>query len=508
MRPGLRGSLLFLIFSATIFSGVLAVAASEITPPARQKTEVPNAAALRDARKRVNDVFADEIARAKTVDQKTALAKKMLTAVAEMKKDSDARYVLLGIARDLALAAGDFQEALAAVSALDQYQIDGIRAKTDVLAAASKSIQSPGDALVLVGSIDHVIDEALAAGRYDVAFQLAKLAASVAKSAKDADALSHATTRLDDVREIEAASVGAKKAAETLARLPHDPDAKLAMGRFEGFLKGRWETSLPLLAEGSDAGLKSLAQSELDHPADASKQLGLADGWWALAEKEKGLAQRNIRAHAAQCYATALPNLTGLAKAKAERRVKEGQAAPSVGWVDLLKLVDPQRDAVAGDWAFKGAGLQVSAGSQPAQLRIAKKPGKGYQLRVELQGPIGGDTAGIYLPVGDNCVALAFRPRQMGLDIVDGKRWRDNQTTKVIDIEDKKKHMLNIGVSLKEMDARIIVLVDGKQQIDWTGPASGLTVDGGWAMPAPVSLGLGSWNAAFVVSGMWLKEEN
>ncbi|MDB5356515.1 MAG: hypothetical protein JWN24_2968 [Phycisphaerales bacterium] len=337
MRPGLRGSLLFLIFSATIFSGVLAVAASEITPPARQKTEVPNAAALRDARKRVNDVFADEIARAKTVDQKTALAKKMLAASAEMKNDSDARYVLLGIARDLALAAGDFQEALAAVSALDQYEIDGIRAKTDVLATASKSIQSPGDALTLVGSIDHVIDEALAAGRYDVAFQLAKLAASAARLTKDADALSHATTRLDDVREIEAASVGAKKAAETLAKLPHDPDAKLALGRFEGFLKGRWETSLPLLAEGSDAGLKSLAQSELDHPADASKQLGLADGWWALAEKEKGLAQRNIRAHAAQCYATALPNLTGLAKAKAEKRVKEWQAAPSVGWVDLYE---------------------------------------------------------------------------------------------------------------------------------------------------------------------------
>jgi hypothetical protein len=507
MRSGLRGLLLFAFFGTTIFSAVPVVAVPEVTPPARQKADVPNAAGLRDARKRVNDVFADEIAKAKTADQKNALAKKMLAASAEMKNDSDARYVLLGMARDIALAAGDVQGALDAVSALDQYKLDGIKAKTDVLAAASKSIQTPGDALALVGSIDHVIDEALAAGRYDVAIQLAKLAASTAKSTKDADTTSHATTKLEDVREIEAASVGARKAAETLTKQPHDADAKLALGRFEGFQKGQWETSLPLLAQGSDAGLRSIAQRDLDHPADASKQVELADGWWALSEKEKGLAQRNIRAHAAQCYATALPNLTGLAKAKAEKRVKEWQAAPSVGWVDLLHLVDPQRDAIAGDWAFKGGGLQVSADSQPGRLRIEKKPEKGYQLRVELQGPIGGDTAGIFLPVGDNCVALAIRPREMGLDIINGKRWRNNETTKVIDIDDKKRHVLNISVSLKDADARIIVLVDGKQQIGWTGPVTGLTVDGGWAMPAPTSLGLAAWKSSFVVSGMWLKEE-
>ena len=207
------------------------------------------------------------------------------------------------------------------------------------------------------------------------------MAVTAARSAKDADALAQADARLEEVREVEAASGPAAKAAAILSTKPNDPAASLTLGRFEAFIKRNWEKGLPLLAAGSDSTLKALAQTEMLAGNDADKEVQIADGWWTVSEKERGAAQSHIRQHAAQRYKIALPSLSGLPKARAEKRLKESPAKPLAytGWVDLLKLVKPDRDAVTGKWTLDKGVLTVS-GSDPAELKITTKLANAYAL--------------------------------------------------------------------------------------------------------------------------------
>jgi hypothetical protein len=65
----------------------------------------------------------------------------------------------------------------------------------------------------------------------------------------------------------------------------------------------------------------------LDKPSEANKQLDLADKWWTISDKEHGLAQNQIRMHAVIWYNAALPNLTGVSKAKTQMRIDAFQRA-------------------------------------------------------------------------------------------------------------------------------------------------------------------------------------
>ena len=76
------------------------------------------------------------------------------------------------------------------------------------------------------------------------------------------------------------------KAMKRLAADPADADANLAVGRWHCFIKGNWETGLPLLAKGKDPDLSAVAKQDLAAPKDPKAQMNLGDAWWTLAEKE------------------------------------------------------------------------------------------------------------------------------------------------------------------------------------------------------------------------------
>lgn len=507
MQQANRLACLILMLCAAFWPRPITVPADSESP-AQEKIAVPSAAVQRDALKQVNDVYGDEIAKAKTPDQKGVLARKLLKKSEELNNDPVEKYVSLGLARDLAIAGADPENALAAVTAMEPYQIDGPKAKADALLAISKSVRTPQAALAFVGTAETAAEEALAADRYDLALQTTKLAATSAKTTNDPGIQAKVNRQMDDIREMQAASVEARKATKTIAENPNDSHANLVAGRFECFFKARWEAGLPLLKSGSDANLRILAESELSHPSTPAKQVELADGWWNESGKEKGLVERNLKDHAAQWYRSAIPNLEGLARAKVDKRLAAIQAAGSFHskvWIDLLKSIDIERDLIGGDWSMDGQRLVVRAGATPARLRITAKSEANYELQIEFERPAGGDALGVYLPVGSGGVVLMLQTRRMGLDQVDGKRYSVNETTRSINFDDLKKHVLDIAVSTTDSDARIAVLADGKKTFEWKGMISKLTVDAGWTMPEPMSFGFGSWNTAFVISGARLR---
>ncbi len=113
-----------------------------------------------------------------------------------------------------------------------------------------------------------------------------------------------------------------KAAVAVLENDPTDAGANLAAGRFTCFVKGDWSNGVLMLALGNDDVLKTLAEKELNSPTSSADRLHLADEWWELAVKEQdGVTRKQIQIHAAHWYQKALPDLTGLGRTKASKRI-------------------------------------------------------------------------------------------------------------------------------------------------------------------------------------------
>ncbi|MCY2929177.1 MAG: hypothetical protein NTV86_06715 [Planctomycetota bacterium] len=221
---------------------------------------------------------------------------------------------------------------------------DALKAKADALARMEKT--KGADPAVLAEACDRLIDEAVAADRYDVARQGADLAVALAKKMGDRDWVQAAAARQQEVKALEAGYDQAQKALAILASDANNTSAYLAVGRFACFLKGDWDKGLPLLASSGEPALKALAEEEIAKPADPARQAALADGWWDLAQKEPPLPQRAIRLHAADGYRKALPGLTGVMKLKAQTRLEAVQeildAAANRGRTHVVDCTSPR----------------------------------------------------------------------------------------------------------------------------------------------------------------------
>jgi hypothetical protein len=291
------------------------------TAPAR-KAAVPDAMALKEAQKLVHAVYAADIAKAKKPTEKAALAKKLLRAGTDSDNDLNAKYLLLGMARDTAIAIGDVDTTFAAVDELTQgYQVDDLKLKKDAMGKLSRSPDvSCGD---LVERADAWMDEASAADHYDMARQFADLALCTARVSKDLDLLKVANERVREVTLAATAYPEVKAALAVLAQTPNDPAGNLTVGRFYCLTKDQWDKGLPMLAMGGDDALKAMAQRELAKPTEGDKQVALGNEWCKLAEKYSAAAQRSVREHAIEWYRKAVPNLGVLEKLKLEKHVAE-----------------------------------------------------------------------------------------------------------------------------------------------------------------------------------------
>jgi len=110
-----------------------------------------------------------------------------------------------------------------------------------------------------------------------------------------------------------------------------------------------------LLALSSDEKLKALAKRDIEGATSSNEQATLGDGWWTLAEKQEGMAKKQIQGRAAHWYKQALPGLSGLVKDKVEKRLTSVGPITrddgfSSGVVEILPRIDLERDRVVGGW--------------------------------------------------------------------------------------------------------------------------------------------------------------
>lgn len=317
--------------------------------PADTKAPVPDEAAQSAALATIGEVYAPEYEKAKAPVQKIELAKTLLKVGQATRDDPASRYVLFRVARDLAAEQGDLSLALDAIDQLDDhFDIDKLQMQVDAATAAAKAAKTPTDYRQLPELVATLIEKAVDTDRYDEAKSLAGLALDCARKSRNTDLIKQIVAMSKEVEDVAAEFEKVKDAKVVLEAKPTDPSANLAVGKFLCFVKGDWQTGVPMLALGSVEDLKIAALLELE--ASPDKALELGDAWWKVADSLQGTGKTRVQSRAGEWYRRALPRLSGLAKVRVEklleeRKPSEENTAAVVGkkdpWLVIFRSADP-----------------------------------------------------------------------------------------------------------------------------------------------------------------------
>ena len=509
------------------------------TPPA-QRLPVPEEAKRLEAEKLVREVFEKDFAAAKKSPEKLALALTLLKHADDSKDDPAGKYVLLTMSRDLAIAAGDPTMVMRVADRLaDAFNMDRRREKASDLGKLVGTVTTPAAQQALVDAALSQVEETAGADDYEAALKLARLALDAANKLKDAKLIKLVTERGKELAAQQKEFAPVVAAEEKLQTDPTNAAANSIAGRWYWFAKNDPNRAMSYLALSDDKELKDAAIKDLSLPPDSAAQLELADLWWDIAQPSKDERAKNaVLVRSFQWYSQALPNLIGLKKAKAEKRIgeirpltakipvtplaKPGQptepkpadpspAEPKVQIAkgeatDLLKLIDPKSDAVEGTWRLEGGKL-TSPVSGFARIHVPFKPPEEYVLSATVRRVDGNDNFAMGLIMGGHRFSVgidSFNGTKTGMELINGQSIGRNDTTKVT-----SGNLLKAGQKQQIMYTvrknQVVVKCDDKVLIDWTGDPAKLTTHQFWAVPKPDQLFIGARSSTFEISKLEIK---
>jgi len=273
---------------------VIVFAAGTAIALAQEKAPVPDDDAQAKSRELIRQIYWPDYEKAKSLGEKAAVARKMLGQAAEAKGDPANHFVLLQVARTMAIQAADVATALDAVGQTGRhYQVDvpAIQIAT-VLEAADNARQSEHRKAVVQAAIP-LIQAAVDEDEYETANRLVPRLLELARRSRDTSLVRKMVAIKKDAAESEIAYAEVEKAQAVLEANPTDPDANLTVGRYTCLAKGDWAKGIPMLALGSDAQLKDVAVKELKGPTSADEEMALGDG--SLPRRNKMTSRSRLR---------------------------------------------------------------------------------------------------------------------------------------------------------------------------------------------------------------------
>lgn len=305
------------------------------TMPAQPVQAAKRAVPDRDAQEGVRRVLDEtyDTSSARPMAERLALVDQ-LAALAEKSGDDAERFVLLRRASELASEAGEGERMMRLVGRIaDEFDVDRLRVEVAMLDGFSKKATNEEQIGALVRSSAAVIEEALAAERFDLADSLSAAVYRACQASAGRPFRVEALNRRRRVQQLRTQSDEVQAARTAVQSNPDDEAAHTALARWHCFVRNDWSQALPHYAKGSEPELRALAERELNSTAlDAAGQVELADAWWELAAVSDQQAKPVFLRRAAHWYERAYPELTStLLKARVTKRMDElekaGQAA-------------------------------------------------------------------------------------------------------------------------------------------------------------------------------------
>ena len=367
--------------------------------PASARRPVPDKAALQQAQQLIREVYGKEYEQAKTSQEKTALARKLLAEAAENEAEPASHFVLLRVAKEIAMAAGDAGTALDAVGRLaSAYDLDALAMKVEAVEGARKAARMPSQLLAVAGEAFGLVDEAVAADEYDQANRAARLAGEAARRGREYALVRQVAERLREIKDAERRYEAVVQAREVLRKSPADPEENLTVGRYLCLVKGDWEKGVPMLALGSDPALKTLAVKELKSLGTTDAQVELGDGWWDVAQSKEASEKQAFMLRAGAWYGRARAELNpGLVKAKVEKRLRDlaPLARPTSAATAPEAIAPPGQPVAVWQWdpkkitaEYRTVEFDVSRWiSAPGTYELRWQYEKGWQ-RLDIQGVV------------------------------------------------------------------------------------------------------------------------
>jgi hypothetical protein len=282
---------------------------------------IPSVESRKASAAKVREIFGEDAARATTAEAKAKLSGELVGHAADTADLTD-RYVLLEAAIRLGSDGGDVDATFRAIDAMAaKYATDGPATKL----AALKSLAAKAPVTGLAKVIDLLLSlagEQANTGNVSGAEDLAELALSASRRAKDRDRQKSALEQLAGLRDRKKLLAQVQPLIDRLALDSNDREAALDLGKFRCFTEDDWAQGLPLLVQGSDAELGSLAKSDLGNPESPTARLALADKWWAYAVATKGSEASGAATRARFHYGAVLNELSGLEKARIQKKLE------------------------------------------------------------------------------------------------------------------------------------------------------------------------------------------
>ncbi|MBC8355463.1 MAG: hypothetical protein H8E66_26090 [Planctomycetes bacterium] len=299
--------------AATPEPAPLVQSASRLVVPATDKRSASS--------KKVKDIFATDFEAAKDKPAKIALAKDLLQRGQE-EQDPAAKFALLFESRALMLEAADLYLALQTTDELSStFEVDPWVLKCDTLTKLAASANSDADRHPVATTSLELADEAIGNSDWGSATKLLAAASRANLRLKDREILRIVNQKRKQVQANKKLWDEAEQAATLLATSPDDASANWKLGRYRCFVKGDWDTGLPHLAKGSKEELAKLAKQDTQNP-QGSAALALANAWYEWGEAASDSDKNGALLRAKHWYTSALPNLAGLDRTVATKKLE------------------------------------------------------------------------------------------------------------------------------------------------------------------------------------------
>lgn len=338
----------------------------------RSRLPPPDPTLRRESTMAVKEIFGEEMAAAKSAEQRSALAKKLLSHAASSSAPAD-RWVLFSDAMRLASEAGDLESCrqavrqFSAVFEVDEHSLmlEGLtRLATKTVPAALEPV-----ARAAIRLSQDSVDA-------DVSQKSLLLAASIARKTANKQMAAEITKLQQQQRDMAKLQKEADTIRQKLASSSNDREICLEAGEFFCFKMNDWRQGLPLLVKGSDELLARLAQADLAAEANTTARTSVADAWWDWGNAQKPSTKNAALSRAARLYELTVAEVSGLERARLEKRISQARADDN-GDEKRLFLSDLKESRVQGvnvpfsrDGTFSGQPIMCGNKTWPKALVV------------------------------------------------------------------------------------------------------------------------------------------
>lgn len=310
------------------------------TANAPKRAPQPSAAALKAANATLDEVYGERIRKARTFEEKSAVAKSLLNAARTEQAGTPLQFALFDRAGRLAVEAAFPRLADEVFAAFgDAFDVDLMPRRADAVEAwmsiAFKELKGEQEVSmqrVLAQRAADIAGRAWSQKRFGIALSMLTRAQQLRDAAGDRELAKKLIQKKALARKLTDWSEKADALYAELQSDPDNPDTNLAAGL--AFAEAhRWDRACECFAKGSDQPLKNLADES--RRLEAKPDLAAAgDLWWDAAGSAAKDRRDWMRERAVGYYESVVDRLQGLQREKVVGRMK------TVGPVDFA-LPDP-----------------------------------------------------------------------------------------------------------------------------------------------------------------------